>query len=77
MHRLRVDEAIAPWDIAVLTGRSMEHSDVWRQRTYGNEVLWNGRVDDVGKPLGIPLEEVPDTPDDVILMDFCSQVQRT
>ena len=69
VHRLRVDEAIAPWDIAVLTGRSMEHSDVWRQRTYGNEVLWNGRVDDVGKPLGIPLEEVPDTPDDVILMD--------
>jgi len=69
LYRLRHDEGVAPWDIAVLTGRSMANSDVWHQRTFGNESLWNGHVDEAGNPLGIPVEQVPDVPSDAILMD--------
>lgn len=69
LHRLRQDEGVAPWDIAVLTGRSMANSDVWHQRLFGNEVLWSGHVDEAGNPLGIPVEEVADVPGDAILMD--------
>lgn len=69
LHRLRVDEGVAPWDIAVLTGDTMDRSEAWRQRRFGNEVLWNGRVDDAGRMLGIAVEAVPDPPSDVILMD--------
>jgi len=69
LHRLRVDEVVAPWDIAVLTGVSLEDSAVWRHRTFGNEVLWNGQVDDAGRTLGLASSLVPAPPDDAILCD--------
>ena len=69
LHRLRVDELVAPWDIAVLTGVSLEDSAVWRHRTFGNEVLWNGQVDDAGRTLGLASSLVPAPPDDAILCD--------
>ncbi|MFP5341665.1 MAG: NERD domain-containing protein, partial [Candidatus Limnocylindria bacterium] len=31
LHRLRVEEAVPPWHIAVLTGARLEESAVWRQ----------------------------------------------
>ncbi|MEO8274412.1 MAG: NERD domain-containing protein [Chloroflexota bacterium] len=69
LHRLRHDEKVRPWEIAVLTGASLEKSDVWRQRTFGNEVLWNGQVDGVGRPTGRSANQVEPQPDDVILCD--------
>ena len=41
-----VTEGVAPGSIAVLTGLGLENSAVWKQRRYGNQVLWNGAVDD-------------------------------
>ena len=49
LHRLRADEGVRPWEIAVLVGGSLEDSAVWKQRRFGNEVLWNGQVDDAGR----------------------------
>lgn len=69
LHRLRHDERVRPWEIAVLSGRSPEHSAVWKQRAYGNEVLWNGQVDDAGRPTALRADQVAETPDDVILFD--------
>jgi hypothetical protein len=69
LFRLRHDERVRPWEIAVLTGVSLEKSDVWRQRTYGNEVLWNGQVDDAGRPTGRSADQVEPQPDDAILCD--------
>jgi Nuclease-related domain/UvrD-like helicase C-terminal domain/AAA domain len=69
LYRLRTDERVRPWEIAVLTGVSLEKSDVWRQRTFGNEVLWNGQVDDAGRPTGRSADQVEPQPDDVILCD--------
>jgi hypothetical protein len=69
LHRLRADERVRPWDIAVLTGASLEDSAVWHERRYGNEVLWNGQVDDAGRPNGLAAHDVPEQPSDVILCD--------
>jgi len=69
LHRLRHDERVRPWEIAVLSGRSPENSAVWKQRSFGNEVLWNGQVDDAGHPLALRADQVAATPDDVILFD--------
>jgi hypothetical protein len=71
LHRLRVDEGVKPWDIAVLTGTRLEDSAVWAVpgRRYGNEVLGNAAVDDAGHHLGRPAHLVPRLPDDVILCD--------
>lgn len=69
LHRLRVDEAVAPWDICVLSGVSLEDSAVWKHRRFGNEALWNGQVDDAGHTLGLASSRVPAPPDDVILCD--------
>ena len=30
----------------------MAKSEVWRQRRFGNEVLWNGSYDDAGNSFG-------------------------
>ena len=49
LHRLRVEEDVPPWQIAVLTGVRLEESAVWRQRRFGNEVLDNPAVDDAGE----------------------------
>ena len=71
VHRLRAPdgEGVAPWHIAVLTGTSLEHSAAWRRRRFGNEVLWNGQVDETGHPLGLAAADVPPQPTDVILCD--------
>jgi hypothetical protein len=49
---------VVPSSIAVLSGVSLDHSAVWKQRLYGNQVLWNGAVGDDGKLLrlaaGVP-----------------------
>ena len=60
------DEGVRPWQIVVLSGRTAAESDVWRQRRFGNEVLWNGAIDDAGHSLRLPSDEVPDEPPDVI-----------
>jgi DNA helicase IV len=75
LHRLRArdGEDVLPWDIVVLTGRSLDDSAVWRTRRFGNEVLGNPAVDDDGRPLGLPAHLVPRLPDDVIL---CESIRR-
>ena len=67
LHRLFVEEGLAPWQIAVLTGRSLAKSDVWRQRVFGNQVLWNGSYDEAGHSLGLSADRAPDQPTDTIL----------
>ena len=67
LHRLTVDKGLAPWQIAVLTGRSLAKSDVWRQRVFGNQVLWNGSCDVAGHSLGLSADRAPDQPTDTIL----------
>ena len=59
------------WHVAVLSGGSATRSDVWRQRRFGNAELWNGAIDDAGRSLGLPAEEVPDAPadDGVVLFE--------
>jgi hypothetical protein len=69
LHRLTVDEGLAPWQIAVLTGRSLAKSDVWRQRVFGNQVLWNGSYDEAGHSMGLSADRAPDQPTDTILFD--------
>ncbi len=66
LHRLIVDEGVRPWQIVVLSGRSAPESAVWRQRQFGNEVLWNGAIDDAGRSLRLPADEVPDEPPDIV-----------
>ena len=71
LHRLRVEEGVAPWDIAVLTGTRLEDSAVWPVpgRRFGNEVLGNPAVDDAGRHLGQSSHLIPALPTDVILCD--------
>jgi hypothetical protein len=71
LHRLRVDEGVKPWDIAVLTGARLEDSAVWHfpGRQFGNEVLGNPAVDDAGRSLGAASQDVPELPSDMILCD--------
>jgi hypothetical protein len=70
LHDLVNVERIAPWRIAVLTGRSLAESEVWRARDrLGSQVLWNGAYDDAGQSLGLPFTDIPPAPDDVIMCD--------
>jgi len=64
LHRLLVDEEVRSWDVVVLSGGSAPRSEVWRQRTFGNAVLWNGAIDDTGRSLGLPADAVPEPPAD-------------
>jgi len=73
LHRLVAVEGVAPGSIAVLTGLGLEHSAVWAQRRYGNQVLWNGAADDAGRLLGLAAEDVPEPPKDVVL---CESIRR-
>jgi hypothetical protein len=73
LHRLRSEEGVAPWEIAVLTGMRLEQSAIWRQRSFGNEVLANAAVDDSGKHLGLAASATPDLPSDAIL---CETIRR-
>ncbi len=69
LHRLVVEEQVPPWWIAVLTGRSLAKSDVWRQRVFGDQVLWNGSYDESGRSLGLPADQALEQPSDTILFD--------
>ena len=53
-----------------LTGVSLEHSAVWRQRRFrGDLTLWNGSVADDGASLGLPADRVALQPPKTILCD--------
>ena len=69
LHELIVDEQVPTFRIAVLSGRSASESDVWKQRRFGNAVLWNEAFDDEGRSRGLAPEDVPDEPDDVVLFE--------
>ena len=69
LHRLRADEGVRLGEIAVLTGRSLEDSAVWRQCRFGNEVLWNGGYDAAGRTLGLASNLIPELPADAIVFD--------
>ena len=69
LHRLIEEQGVKPWQIAVLSGASASKSDVWRQRTFGNQVLWNGAIDAKGTSLGLSADAVPDEPPDIVLFE--------
>jgi Nuclease-related domain/AAA domain/UvrD-like helicase C-terminal domain len=71
LHRLRHDEDVRPWEIAVLVGGSLEDSLIWQAsgHRFGNEVLWNGQVDDSGRLRGLAFSEVEPQPTDTTLVD--------
>jgi hypothetical protein len=64
LHDLLITNGVRPWDITVLTGSTATSSDVWRQRSFGSVQLWNGAIDDEGRSLGLPADQVPDLPSD-------------
>ncbi len=70
LHRLLVDEEVRGWQVAVLSGASAAHSEVWRQRTFGNATLWNGAIDDEGQSLRLPADRVPEPPADAGVVLF-------
>jgi len=70
LHRLVEIEGVRPWQIAVLSGRSATQSEVWRHRSFGNVVLWNGAIDDDGRSRGLPADQVPDEPPDGAIVRF-------
>ena len=51
--------------------RSLDDSAIWRVpgHRFGNEVLWNGQVDDAGQLRGLAFHEVEEQPSDTILVD--------
>jgi hypothetical protein len=66
LHRLVVDEGVAPFRIAVLAGVTASKSAVWAKRTFGNEVLVNEAIDDAGDSPGFAPEDLPAEPDEVL-----------
>ncbi len=62
-------EHVPAWDIVVLSGAPLHRSAAWRERHAFSDPLWNGNVRDDGRPAGRPADQVPGTPDDVILCD--------
>ena len=70
LHRLLEEEEIRPWHVAVLSGVSATRSEVWKKRRFGNVELWNGAIDEGGASLGLPAEEIPDTPPDAGIVQF-------
>ena len=69
LHRLVVVERVPAEQIVVLTGRSLAKSDVWHQRRFGDQRLWNGSYDDAGVSLGLSADDAPEQPADTILCD--------
>jgi hypothetical protein len=49
LSRRRHDEEVATRDVVVLSGAGLDRSDVWKQRRFVRETLWNGPVDDDGR----------------------------
>ena len=71
LHRLRVDEGVPPWEIAVLTGARLDASAVWHVagRRFGNWRHGHPAVDDDGRSQGAASHLVPELASDVILCD--------
>ena len=69
LHRLTEEEGVRAWQIAVLSGSTASKSAVWAQRTFGNQVLWNGAIDERGSSLGLAADAVPDEPSDVVMFE--------
>ena len=69
LHRLTVDEQVPEFRITVLSGSTPTRSAVWAQRKFGNVMLWNEAFDETGRSKGLPPEEVPDEPADVVLFE--------
>ena len=69
LHRLIVEEQVPEFRIAVLSGATPTKSSVWAQRKFGNAVLWNEALDEAGRSKGLPPEDVPDEPGDVVLFE--------
>lgn len=69
LHRLIVEEQVPEFRIAVLSGVTPTKSAVWAQRRFGNAVLWNEALDEAGRSKGLPPEDVPDEPGDVVLFE--------
>jgi hypothetical protein len=69
LHRIIVEEHVRPWEVAVLTGRSLSASDVWAHRKFGDQVLWNDSYDEEGRSRGLAADEVPEQPTDTILLE--------
>ena len=70
LHELIEVQGIRPWNIVVLSGHSATKSDAWRQRTFGNVELWNGAIDDEGRTLGLPADQLPQEPADAGIVRF-------
>jgi AAA domain/UvrD-like helicase C-terminal domain/Nuclease-related domain len=66
LHRLLEEERVSPWRIAVLSGVTATASEAWRRRRFGNAVLCNSALQDDGRSKGLPPEDVPDEPDEVL-----------
>jgi AAA domain/UvrD-like helicase C-terminal domain/Nuclease-related domain len=66
LHRLIEDERVSPWRIAVLSGVTATASGAWHRRRFGNAVLCNSALHDDGRSKGLPPEDVPDEPDEVL-----------
>jgi UvrD-like helicase C-terminal domain/AAA domain/Nuclease-related domain len=74
LRRLVHEEKVDRSRIAVLTGVSLEHSDVWHRRRFkGDLVLWNGGVDGAGRSLKLPADRVAEQPPRTIL---CETIRR-
>jgi hypothetical protein len=69
LHRLVHDEGVRPYDIAVLSGRSTDASEVWRQRRFGDLELVNAALEESGARKSLPPERMPEDPGDVPLFD--------
>jgi hypothetical protein len=69
LHELTEDERVPPWEIAVLTGGSLERSAAWQTRRFGNIVLANEAVRDDGVSKGLAHEDVSAEPDDCVLLE--------
>ncbi len=66
IHRLVVDEQVPRYSIAVLSGVRATDSDVWKQRTFGNEYLVNEAIDHAGYSKGLAAEDLPEEHADIL-----------
>ena len=69
MVDLWLPEFAVLWNCPTRTHPRAGRALVWRQRRFGNQVLWNGSYDDAGNSLRLSADEVPDQPTDTILCD--------
>lgn len=70
LHRLVHVEGVDRSQIVVLTGVSLAHSELWRQRRFkGDLVLWNGGVDVAGESRRLAADSAPSQPSGTIAIE--------